>query len=53
MLKDEPVRKISLIEQGALAATQGKTRIYDLWEKGQATQEAYKDVVRICAEKTR
>lgn len=54
MLKDEPVRKkISLAEQGAFAATQGKNGIYDLWEKGQATQEEYKDVLRICSEKTR
>lgn len=54
VLKDEPVRKkLSLVEQGVFAANQGKNRIYDLWEKGQAIQEEYKDVIRICTEKTR
>lgn len=53
VLKDEPVRrKISLAEQGAFATAQGK-RIYDLWEKVQATQQEYKDVINICTEKNR
>ena len=30
-----------------------KRRVYDLWKKGQATQEDYKDVVRLCREKVR
>ena len=30
-----------------------KKRVYDLWKKGQATQEDYEDVVRLCREKTR
>ncbi|KAK4816845.1 hypothetical protein QYF61_023967 [Mycteria americana] len=30
-----------------------KSRVYDLWKKGQATQEDYKGVVRLCREKTR
>ena len=30
-----------------------KRGVYDLWEKGQATQEDYKDVVRLCREKIR
>ncbi|GAB0187132.1 mitochondrial enolase superfamily member 1 [Grus japonensis] len=30
-----------------------KKRVYDLWKKGQATQENYKDVVRLCREKIR
>ncbi|KAK4807004.1 LOW QUALITY PROTEIN: hypothetical protein QYF61_000333 [Mycteria americana] len=30
-----------------------KKRVYDLWKKGQATQEDYKDVVRLCREKIR
>ncbi|KAK4829538.1 hypothetical protein QYF61_005177 [Mycteria americana] len=30
-----------------------KRRVYDLWKKGQATQEDYKDVVRLCREKIR
>ncbi|KAK4824255.1 hypothetical protein QYF61_012521 [Mycteria americana] len=31
----------------------GKRRIYDLWKKGQATQEDYKDVKRFCREQIR
>ncbi|GAB0186782.1 hypothetical protein GRJ2_001143500 [Grus japonensis] len=30
-----------------------KKRTYDLWKKGQASQEDYKDVVRLCREKIR
>lgn len=30
-----------------------KKRVYDLWKKGQANQEDYKDVMRLCTEKTR
>ncbi|KAK4826490.1 hypothetical protein QYF61_009563 [Mycteria americana] len=30
-----------------------KRRVYDLWKKGQATQENHKDVVRLCREKIR
>ncbi|KAK4828285.1 LOW QUALITY PROTEIN: hypothetical protein QYF61_024950 [Mycteria americana] len=30
-----------------------KNRAYDLWKEGQATQEDYKDVVRLCREKIR
>ncbi|KAK4821440.1 hypothetical protein QYF61_020023 [Mycteria americana] len=30
-----------------------KRRVYDLWKKGQATQEDYKDVMRLCREKIR
>ena len=30
-----------------------KRRVYDLWKKGQATQEDYRDVVRLCREKIR
>ncbi len=32
---------------------QEKKRVYGLWKKGQATQEDYKDVVRLCREKIR
>ena len=28
-------------------------RVYDLWKKGKATQEDYKDVMRLCREKIR
>ena len=30
-----------------------KRRVYELWKKGQATQEDYKDVMRFCREKIR
>ncbi|KAK4828709.1 LOW QUALITY PROTEIN: hypothetical protein QYF61_000547 [Mycteria americana] len=55
VLKDKPAgKKTGLAEQRALAGTQGeKRRVYDLWKKGQATQEDYKDVVRLCREKMR
>ncbi|KAK4826807.1 hypothetical protein QYF61_011615 [Mycteria americana] len=51
---DEPAgKKTGLAEQKALAGPQEKGRVYDLWKKGQATQEDYKDVVRLCREKIR
>ncbi|KAK4827718.1 LOW QUALITY PROTEIN: hypothetical protein QYF61_021018 [Mycteria americana] len=31
----------------------GKRRVYNLWKKGQATQEDYKGVARLCREKIR
>ncbi|GAB0184205.1 mitochondrial enolase superfamily member 1 [Grus japonensis] len=46
-------KKTSLAEQRALAGTQGKNPAYDLGKKGQATQEDYKDVVRLCREQIR
>jgi len=30
-----------------------KKRVYNLWNKGQVTQEDYKDVTRLCQEKIR
>lgn len=36
-----------LAEQGALAEIQGKERVYDLWKKGLAFQEDYKDAMRL------
>ncbi|KAK4815667.1 hypothetical protein QYF61_005413 [Mycteria americana] len=30
-----------------------KKRVYNLWKKGQATQEDYKDIMRLCREKIR
>ena len=30
-----------------------KMRIYNLWKKGQATQEDYKDVMTLCRQKIR
>ncbi|GAB0180778.1 hypothetical protein GRJ2_000543100 [Grus japonensis] len=52
--KDKPAgKKTGLAEQRALAGTRKKRRVYDLWKKGQATQEDYKDVLRLCREKIR
>ncbi|KAK4818320.1 hypothetical protein QYF61_010782 [Mycteria americana] len=31
----------------------GKNRVYDLWKKGQAAQEDYMDVIRLCRENIR
>jgi len=54
VLKDELVgKKTGLAEQRALAGTQAKKRFYDLWKKGQATQEDYKDVMKLHREKIR
>ena len=30
-----------------------KKRVYNLWKRGQATQEDYKDVARLCRDKIR
>ncbi|KAK4816201.1 hypothetical protein QYF61_012666 [Mycteria americana] len=35
------------------AVSRKKRRVYDLWKKGQATQEDYKGVARLCREKIR
>jgi len=51
--KGKPAGKTSLVEQRALAGTQEKRRVYVLWKNGQATQEDYKDIVRLCREKVR
>ena len=54
MLKDELVgKKTRLAKKRALAKLREKRRVYDLWKKGQATQEDYKDVVRLYREKIR
>jgi len=54
VLKDKPVgKKTDLAEQGSLAGTQKKMRIYELWKKRQATRENCKGVVRLCREKIR
>jgi len=42
-----------LAEQGALAGTQEKRRLYHLWKKGQATQEEYRGLIRTCREEIR
>lgn len=57
MPEDELVaKKTSPAEQTALAGTQGKKKFITLlllWKKGQPTQEAYKDIVRLGREKMR
>ncbi|KAK4832789.1 hypothetical protein QYF61_025657 [Mycteria americana] len=54
VLKDEPAGKTtSLAEQESFGWNSGKKGVYDLWKKGQATQEDYKDVMRLCREKSR
>lgn len=52
MLKDELVGKTSLDEQRFGCNSGRKRRIYDLWKKGQATQEDNK-IVRLCRDKIR
>jgi len=50
-MKDKPEgKKTNLAEQRALVGTQEKRRVYVLWKKGQATQEDYKDIVKLCRE---
>ncbi|KAK4828844.1 LOW QUALITY PROTEIN: hypothetical protein QYF61_000901 [Mycteria americana] len=46
-------KKTGLAERRALAGTQEKRRVYDLWKKGLTTQEDYKDAVSLCREKIR
>jgi len=54
VLKDEPkTNKTILAEQRSLVGTQENKRVYELWKKEQATQEDYKDVMRLCREKIR
>ena len=49
MPKDEPAwKKTGLAEQRAVLELSKEKRSFDLWKKGQATQESYKDVVRLC-----
>lgn len=39
MLKDEPAVKVGLAEQRALAGTQEKREVCDLWEEGLTAQD--------------
>ncbi|KAK4811177.1 hypothetical protein QYF61_019808 [Mycteria americana] len=41
------------LNRGLWLELRKKKRVDDLWKKGQATQEDYKDVVRLCREKIR
>ncbi|KFO59554.1 hypothetical protein N302_13641, partial [Corvus brachyrhynchos] len=43
-------RRPAWLNRELLVKLRGKKLIYDLWKKGQATQEEYKDVVRSCRE---
>lgn len=53
MLNDELVgEQIGLAEQGAFPGSQGKKRsVYDLWRKGQESQEVFRNVIRSCRKK--
>ncbi|KAK4816829.1 hypothetical protein QYF61_023893 [Mycteria americana] len=53
LLKDKLAgKKTGLAEERVLVGIQEK-RVYDVWKKGQATWEDYKDVVGLCREKIR
>ncbi|KAK4811142.1 LOW QUALITY PROTEIN: hypothetical protein QYF61_019773 [Mycteria americana] len=45
--------RLAWLNRGLWLECRKKRRVYDLWKKGQATQEDYKDVVRLCREKIR
>ncbi|KAK4831654.1 hypothetical protein QYF61_018621 [Mycteria americana] len=52
--KDEPVgKKTAWLTRELWLELRKKRRVYDLWKKGQATQEDYKGVARLCREKIR
>lgn len=51
VLKNEG-KEVSLAQQRAFVGTCGE-RFYNLWKKGKATQQDYKDAVRLCWEKIR
>lgn len=51
MPKDEPVGETGLTEQRVLSGAWEKRRVYGIWKKGQAAQENYKDVIKLCKEK--
>lgn len=54
MPKDEPMwKKIGLAEQRSSAGRKKKRRNYELWKKGQATQDDYRDVVGSCRKKNK
>ncbi|KAK4827846.1 LOW QUALITY PROTEIN: hypothetical protein QYF61_021983 [Mycteria americana] len=46
-------RQLAWLKRELWLELRKKRRVYDLWKKGQATQEDYKDVVRLCREKIR
>ncbi|GAB0210066.1 hypothetical protein GRJ2_003472400 [Grus japonensis] len=46
-------RRLSWLNRELCLELRKKRRVYGLWKKGQATQEDYKDVMRLCREKIR
>ncbi|KAK4832941.1 hypothetical protein QYF61_026584 [Mycteria americana] len=46
-------RRLAWLNRELWLELRKKRRVYNLWKKGQATQEDYKDVVRLCREKIR
>ncbi|KAK4829421.1 hypothetical protein QYF61_004296 [Mycteria americana] len=46
-------RRPAWLTRGLWLELRKKRRVYDLWKKGQATQEDYKGVARLCREKIR
>jgi len=52
--KDEPSgRRPAWLNRELWLELRKKRRVYILWKKGQATQEDYKDIMRLCREKVR
>ncbi|KAK4832989.1 hypothetical protein QYF61_027013 [Mycteria americana] len=49
----QPGRRAAWLNRELWLELRGKKSVDDLWKKGQATQEDYKDVVRLCTEKIR
>ncbi|KAK4831611.1 hypothetical protein QYF61_018371 [Mycteria americana] len=46
-------RRLAWLNREVWLELRKKRRVYDLWKKGQATQEDYKGVARLCREKIR
>ncbi|KAK4832568.1 hypothetical protein QYF61_024186 [Mycteria americana] len=46
-------RRLAWLDRELWLELRKKRRVCDLWKKGQATQEDYKDVVRLCRDKMR
>ncbi|KAK4824994.1 hypothetical protein QYF61_022520 [Mycteria americana] len=46
-------RRLAWLNRELWLELRKKRRVYDLWKKGQATQEDYRDVMRLCREKIR
>ncbi|KAK4827745.1 LOW QUALITY PROTEIN: hypothetical protein QYF61_021216 [Mycteria americana] len=46
-------RRLAWLNRELWLELRKKSRVYGLWKKGQATQEDYRDVVRLCREKIR